>query len=158
MDHSDRLEELVDRHETALFRAALAILGDVQEAEDAVQDTFLRYLEKRPELRDGGHEKAWLLKVTANRCKSILRTRRRRPTVELLDIYPVPEEEGSRELMEAILTLPANQRSAVHLHYYEGYTCAEIASILGQRPGTVRSHLSRAREALRRYLLEETGE
>ena len=158
MDHSDRLEELVDRHETALFRAALAILGDVQEAEDAVQDTFLRYLEKRPELRDGGHEKAWLLKVTANRCKSILRTRRRRPTVELLDIYPVPEEEGSRELMEAILALPANQRSAVHLHYYEGYTSEEIGAILGQRPGTVRSHLSRAREALRRYLLEETGE
>ena len=158
MDHSDRLEELVDRHEDTLFRAALAILGDVQEAEDAVQDTFLRYLEKRPELRDGDHEKAWLLKVTANRCKSILRTRRRRPTVELLDIYPVPEEEGSRELMEAILALPANQRSAVHLHYYEGYTSEEIGAILGQRPGTVRSHLSRAREALRRYLLEETGE
>ncbi len=158
MDHSDRLEELVDRHEDTLFRAALAILGDVQEAEDAVQDTFLRYLEKRPELRDGDHEKAWLLKVTANRCKSILRTRRRRPTVELLDIYPVPEEEGSRELMEAILTLPANQRLAVHLHYYEGYTSEEIGAILGQRPGTVRSHLSRARDALRRYLLEEEGE
>ncbi len=158
MDHSDRLEELVDRHEDTLFRAALAILGDVQEAEDAVQDTFLRYLEKRPELRDGDHEKAWLLKVAANRCKSILRTRRRRPTVELLDIYPVPEEEGSRELMEAILTLPANQRSAVHLHYYEGYTSEEIGAILGQRPGTVRSHLSRARDALRRYLLEEEGE
>ena len=158
MDHSDRLEELLDRHEDTLFRAALAILGDVQEAEDAVQDTFLRYLEKRPELRVGDHEKAWLLKVTANRCKSILRTRRRRPTVELLDIYPVPEEEGSRELMEAILTLPANQRSAVHLHYYEGYTSEEIGAILGQRPGTVRSHLSRARDALRRYLLEEEGE
>ena len=158
MDHSDRLEELLDRHEDTLFRAALAILGDVQEAEDAVQDTFLRYLEKRPELRDRDHEKAWLLKVTANRCKSILRTRRRRPTVELLDIYPVPEEEGSRELMEAILTLPANQRLAVHLHYYEGYTSEEIGAILGQRPGTVRSHLSRARDALRRYLLEEEGE
>ena len=158
MDHSNRLEELVNRYENTLLRAALAILGDVQEAEDAVQDTFLRYLEKRPELRDGDHEKAWLLKVTANRCKSILRTRRRRPTVELLDIYPVPEEEGSRELMEAILTLPANQRSAVHLHYYEGYTSEEIGAILGQRPGTVRSHLSRARDALRRYLLEEEGE
>ncbi len=158
MECSNRLDELVVKYENTLFRAALAILGDVQEAEDAVQDTFLRYLEKRPELRDGGHEKAWLLKVTANRCKSILRTRRRRPTVELLDIYPVPEEEGSRELMEAILTLPANQRSAVHLHYYEGYTSEEIGAILGQRPGTVRSHLSRAREALRRYLLEETGE
>ena len=155
MDHSDRLEELVDRHEDTLFRAALAILGDVQEAEDAVQDTFLRYLEKRPELRDGDHEKAWLLKVTANRCKSILRTRRRRPTVELLDIYPVPEEEGSRELMEAILTLPANQRSAVHLHYYEGYTSEEIGAILGQRPGTVRSHLSRARDEIGRASCRE---
>lgn len=158
MDHSNRLEELVEQYENTLFRAALAILGDVQEAEDAVQDTFLRYLEKRPELRDRDHEKAWLLKVTANRCKSLLRTRKRHPAVELLDIYPVPEEEGSRELMEAILTLPANQRSAVHLHYYEGYTSEEIGAILGQRPGTVRSHLSRAREALRQYLLEDEGE
>ena len=159
MDHSNRLEELVAKHEHTLYRAALALLGDPQEAEDAVQDTFLRYLEKRPELRDRDHEKAWLLKVTANRCKSLLRTRKRHPAVELLDIYPVPEDEGSRELMEAILALPANQRSAVHLHYYEGYTSEEIGMILGQRPGTVRSHLSRAREALRRYLTDnEKGE
>ena len=158
MDHSNRLEELVEQYENTLFRAALAILGDVQEAEDAVQDTFLRYLEKRPELRDRDHEKAWLLKVTANRCKSLLRTRKRHPAVELLDIYPVPEDEGSRELMEAILALPANQRSAVHLHYYEGYTSEEIGAILGQRPGTVRSHLSRAREALRRYLTDDKEE
>ncbi|MDE7003067.1 MAG: RNA polymerase sigma factor [Oscillospiraceae bacterium] len=158
MDHSNRLEELVDRHENTLFRAALAILGDVQEAEDAVQDTLLRYLEKRPEFRDREHEKAWLLKVAANRCKSVLRARLRHPAVELLDVYPAPDGDGSRELMEAILSLPANQRAAVHLHYYEGYTSQEIGAILGQRPGTVRSHLSRARDALRRYLLEETGE
>ena len=157
MDHSNRLEELVSKHEHTLFRAALAILGDVQEAEDAVQETFLRYLEKRPELRDGNHEKAWLLKVTANRCKSVLRVRKRHPAVELLDVYQAPDGD-SRELMEAILSLPANQRAAVHLHYYEGYTSEEIGGILGQRPGTVRSHLSRAREALRRYLLEEEGE
>ncbi len=157
MNRSNRLEELIDKHEHALFRAALAILGDVQEAEDAVQDTFLRYLEKRPQLRDGEHEKAWLLKVTANRCKSVLRLRRRHPAVELLDVYPAPDD-GCRELVEAILTLPANQRAAVHLHYYEGYTSEEIGAILGQRPGTVRSHLSRARDALRRYLLEDEGE
>ena len=151
MDHSNRLEELVNKHENTLFRAALAILGDAQEAEDAVQDAFLRYLEKRPELRDNEHEKAWLLKVTANRCKSTLRHRRRHPAVELLDVYPAPDQPG-RELMEAVLSLPANQRSAVHLHYYEGYTSEEIGAILGQRPGTVRSHLSRARESLRKYL------
>ena len=158
MDHSNRLEELINKHEHTLYRAALAILGDAQEAEDAVQDAYLRYLEKRPELRDEGHEKAWLLKVTANRCKSILRQRKRHPAVELLDVYPAPEEDGSRELMEAILALPPKQRAAVHLHYYEGYTSEEIGAILGQRPGTVRSHLSRARDALRRYLSEEEGE
>ena len=154
MNDTNRLEELVTKYERALFRAALAILGDVPEAEDAVQDTFLRYLEKRPEFRDEGHEKAWLLKVTANGCKSRLRARKRHPAVELLDIYPAPDME-CRELMEAVLALPANQRAAVHLHYYEGYTTDEIAVILGQRPGTVRSSLSRARDSLRRLLKEE---
>ena len=159
MNHSNRLEELVTRHENTLFRTALAILGNVQEAEDAVQETFLCYLEKRPEFRDGEHEKAWLLKVTANRCKSVLRAHKRHRLVELLDVYPAPEEDGSRELMEAILALPPKQRAAVHLHYYEGYTSEEIGAILGQRPGTVRSHLSRARDSLRRYLTEgEEGE
>lgn len=158
MERSNRLEELVTKYENTLFRTALAILGDVQEAEDAVQETFLRYLEKRPEFRDGEHEKAWLLKVAANRCKSVLRVRKRHPAVELLDIYPAPDGDGGRELTEAILSLPANQRAAVHLHYYEGYTSQEIGAILGQRPGTVRANLSRARDALRRYLLEETGE
>ena len=157
MNHSNRLEELVNKHENTLYRAALAILGDAQEAEDAVQDAFLRYLEKRPDLRDGEHEKAWLLKVTANRCKSTLRQRKRHPAVELLDVYPAPDRE-SRELMEAILALPANQRAAVHLHYYEGYTSDEIGAILGQRPGTVRSHLSRARENLRKYLSDDKKE
>lgn len=157
MDRSNRLEELVNKYENTLLRAALAILGDAQEAEDAVQETFLRYLEKRPEFRDGEHEKAWLLKVTANHCKSVLRRRKRRSEVELLDVYPAPDRE-SRELVEAILALPANQRWAVHLHYYEGYSTDEIASILGQRPGTVRSHLSRARKALKIYLTDSEKE
>ena len=151
MDRSDRLETLVTKYESTLFRAALAILGDVPEAEDAVQDTFLRYLEKSPEFRDEGHERAWLLKVTANGCKSRLRSRKRRQTQELPDSLPAPED-GSREVLAAVMALPANQRAAVHLYYYEGYSTGEIAAILGQRPGTVRSHLSRARDALRETL------
>lgn len=154
MKEANRLDELVTKYENTLFRAAVAILGDVPEAEDAVQDAFLRYLEKAPDLRDEGHEQAWLLKVTANGCKSRLRAAKRRPAVELLDIYPAPEE-GSREVLEAVLALPANQRAAVHLYYFEGYSTGEIAAMLGQRPGTVRSHLSRARESLRRELKGE---
>ena len=151
MNDTNRLENLIDQYEHTLFCAALAILGDYHEAEDAVQDTFLRFLEKQPQFRDEGHEKAWLLTVCANGCKSRLRQRKRRPTEELLDTYPAPDEE-SGEVVEAVFALPANQRAAVHLHYYEGYSTQEIARILGQRPGTVRSHLSRARETLRRTL------
>ena len=153
MSNTNRLETLVERYANTMLRAAAAILGDFHEAEDAVQDAFLRYLEKRPEFRDERHEKAWLLTVTANGCKSRLRASKRHPTVQLLDTVPAPDGE-SRELLEAVLNLPANQRAAVHLFYYEGYTTDEIAKILGQRPGTVRSHLSRAREALREQLKE----
>ncbi len=154
MEQTNRLEELVLKYENTLFRAALAILGDPHEAQDAVQDAYVKYLEKQPQFRDGEHAKAWLLKVTANGCKSRLRARKRHPAEELLDTYPAPDQD-SREVVEAILSLPANQRAAIHLHYYEGYSTGEIAQILGQRPGTVRSHLSRAREGLRKYLKGE---
>ena len=154
MKNTNRLETLIDRYENTLLRAALAILGDPFEAEYAVQDTFLRYLEKRPAFRDEGHEKAWLLTVCANGCKSRLRQRKSRPTTELMDIYPAPDGD-SGDVAEAVFALPANQRAAVHLFYYEGYSTQEIARILSQRPGTVRSHLSRARETLRRELKGE---
>lgn len=154
MGDTNRLEALIDQYENTLLRAALAILGDPYEAEDAVQDTFVRFLEKAPIFNDEGHEKAWLLTVCANGCKSRLRTRKRHSVTELLDVYPAPDGE-SGEVAEAVFELPPNQRSAVHLFYYEGYSTDEIAKILGRRPGTVRSDLSRARENLRRQLKGE---
>lgn len=153
MDHPNRLEDLVSKYENTLFRAALAILGDRAGAEDAVQDTFLRYLEKRPDFTDEGHEKAWLLRVTANNCKSRLRTLKLHPLTELLEDYPAGTAEESG-VLEAVLALPPKERAAVHLFYYEGYSTQEIADITGQRPGTVRSHLSRAREKLREWLAD----
>lgn len=71
--------------------------------------------------------------------------------VELSEAYPAPDRE-SGEVAEAVMALPTNQRAAVHLFYYEGYSTEEIAKILKQRPGTVRSHLSRARQTLRQSL------
>ena len=142
------LEELVTRNEARLYRAALAILGDPHEAEDAVQDAFLRYLEKAPEDLDS--PAAWLMRVLVNGCRSRLRLAWRR-VGPLPDALPVPGPE-EREELEELFSLPPEDRAAIHLHYYEGYTTDEIARILGQRPGTVRSRLSRAREKLRKLL------
>ena len=91
MEYPNRLEVLIEQYENTLYRTALAILGNPAEAEDAVQDTFLRWLEKRPQFENEGHEKAWLLTVTANSCKSRLRQAKRRPTVELLDMNVMKE-------------------------------------------------------------------
>lgn len=143
----NRLESLIQIHQNTLYRAALAILGDAHEAEDAVQDAFLRCLEKGPEFESPAHERAWLLRVTVNGCKSRLRSPWRRRTAPLLDTYPAagPEEQS---LMEAIGALPARDRAVLHLYYYEGYQTAEIAGMTGWREGTVRSRLTRARAKL----------
>ena len=156
MEHPNRLEALIDTHTNTLYRTALAILGNPAEAEDAVQDTFLRYLETRPQLRDSEHEKAWLLRVIINACRSRLRAAKRHPLTELLASYPAhgPEESA---VVEAVLALPPRERAAVHLFYYEGYSTQEIAALTGQRPGTVRSHLSRARVRLRGILEGENN-
>ena len=144
---SNRLETLLFQYENTLYRAALAILGDAHEAEDAVQDAFLRCLEKVPDFESPAHEKAWLLRVTVNGCKSRLRSPWRRRTAPLLDTYPAagPEEQS---LMETIGKLPAKDRTVLHLYYYEGYQTAEIAEMTGWREGTVRSRLTRARAKL----------
>ena len=150
----NRLETLIHTHENTLYRAALAILGDAHEAEDAVQDAFLRCLEKGPEFESPAHEKAWLLRVTVNGCKSRLRSPWRRRTAPLLDTYPAADRE-ERALLEAVQALPPKDRAVIHLYYYEGYQTAEIAAMTGQREGTVRSRLSRARDKLRRLLKGE---
>lgn len=144
-------EALVSQNENRLYRAALSLLGDPQEAEDAVQDAFVRYLERAPEeLENPG---AWLMRVLVNNCKSRLRLAWRR-VGPLPDTLPAPAME-EREVLEELFALPPVDRAVLHLYYYEGYTTDAIARITGQRPGTVRTRLSRAREKLRRLLTEE---
>ncbi len=144
-------ETLVTQNENRLYRAALAILGDPQEAEDAVQDAFVRFLERAPEHMENAG--AWLMRVLMNGCKSRLRLAWRRvgPLPDTL-AAPGPEE---REDLEELFSLPPGDRAVIHLHYYEGWSTDEIAQMLGQRPGTVRSRLSRSRERLRRLLEKE---
>lgn len=148
---SDRPVEwakLIGENENRLYRAALAILGDPHEAEDAVQDAFVTYLEKAP----GNLENpaAWLMRVLVNGCKSRLRLAWRQ-VAPLPDALPAPSPE-EREELEELWQLPAEERAAIHLFYYEGYSTREIAAITGAAEGTVRSRLSRARERLRSLL------
>lgn len=141
-------EAFVIDNENRLYRAALTILGDPQEAEDAVQDAFVKYLEKAPAaLENPG---AWLMRVLVNGCRDKLRLRRRQ-TAPLPENLPAPGPE-EREELEELFALPPQDRAVIHLFYYEGYSAEEIARMTGQRPGTVRSRLTRARQKLRKLL------
>jgi RNA polymerase sigma-70 factor (ECF subfamily) len=146
-------ERLVTDNENRLYRAALAILGDAAEAEDAVQETFLKYLEKRPTLDGPEHQRNWLMRVLVNGCKNRLRAawRRNLPLNEAMSVAS-PEEQA---VLEELYALPPKDRAVIHLYYYEGYKTAEIAQITGEREGTVRSRMSRARARLRTLLTEE---
>jgi len=147
-------EQLVSDNENRLYRAALAILGDPGEAEDAVQDTFMKYLEKRPQLNGPEHQRAWLMRVAVNGCKTRLRAPWRKRHVPLTDALPAagPEE---RQEVEELMALPPKDRLVIHLFYYEGYATGEIARMTGEAEGTIRSRLSRARGKLRALLEKE---
>ncbi|HHX28966.1 MAG TPA: sigma-70 family RNA polymerase sigma factor [Firmicutes bacterium] len=148
------MEEFVRKHESRLYRAAIAVMGNRADAEDVVQDVFIKVLEKRPEFESPEHEIAWLLRVTVNLCRNRLRSTWWKKTGPLLDTYPA-RFEGERELMETILSLPAKYRIVLHLFYYEGYSTREIAEVTDQKESTVRSLLTRARQRLGALLKEE---
>lgn len=146
----DSAARAVNLYSTDLVRFAWSILGVREDAQDAVQEAFVSYLKHAPRFTDAAHEKAWLLKVTANKAKNMLRHRKTAVTEELREDIPAPREDG--EILRAILQMPEKYRTPVHLFYYEGYSIREIAHILGLREATVGTHLARGREILREYL------
>ena len=144
-------EETVKRNEGKMLRAAIAIMGGRADAEDVVQDVFVKLFEKLPQFESPEHETAWLIRVTVNLCKTRLRSHWRKLTVPLLDIYPAKTDEQP-ELAGAVFSLPPKYRTAIHLFYYEGYSAKEIADITDQKESAVRKQLSRARLMLKEHL------
>ena len=147
----DWLEGTISRNENRIFRAALAIMGNKADAEDIIQDVFVKLIEKQPRFESPEHEVAWLVRVTVNQCKSHLRSYWQKNTVALLDSYPAQTEE-QHDLMYAVNALAPKYRTVIHLFYYEGYSTKEIAEITDQKESTVREQLTRARRSLKVFL------
>lgn len=146
--------ELARQYAKTIFRLAYARTGSQIDAEDVMQEVFVRLLRARPDFDSQEHAKAWLLRVAINCTNDLFRLSRRRREQPLPDTLPAPErEEGG--VVEAVLALSPKYRIVVHLYYYEELSIAEIASILGKSEGTVKSRLFRARALLRQYLEED---
>ena len=140
----------------AIYRLALVRTRNRADAEDVLQDVFFRCLRRQPHFRDQEHQKAWLITAAINSSKSLLDRADRRHGVgpEALEFLST-EDDTDNSVYNAVMQLPEKYRTAVHLFYYEGYSVEEIGKMTDTNPSTVKSHLHRAREALRTVLKED---
>lgn len=142
---------LFHRYKDDVYRLALSCTRSPQEAEDICQSVFLKLME-HPHITPG-KEKAWLMQVTVNQCRSLLRSHWWSRTVPMDEKLPTPTTE-SDGVREAVMALEPKYRVVIYLYYYEQYSVKEIAELLRISPSNVSTRLFRARELLRKRLEE----
>ena len=152
MEHS-LLEQVIHRYADTVYRLAYAHMRNPADADDVFQDVFLKYAEKAPTFASEEHRKAWLIRVTINRCRSHYRSGWWKRIVPLEEAaHATVPDIPDPELDDALGKLPAKYRDVIHLHYFENYGTAEIAALTGQKPSTVRAQLTRGRQMLEALL------
>ena len=155
MDRED-YARIVQTHMDTIYRIAVSYTKTSADADDIVQQTFVKLLTKKTAFTDREHEKRWLIRVCINECNSFFSSfwRKNMDSFDSLETEPVFTEPKDTELYEAIRQLPAKCRSVIYLFYYEGYSTKEIADILRMKEATVRTRLVRARKLLKEMLKE----
>ena len=146
-------QRIYEEYGARLYRFCLLQMKNPTDAEDILQDVFIKRLYQAPRFHSPEHERNWLFQVALNLCRDEWRrSRRSELCLEAAQGVQLPEAELS--LLEQVSSLPEKQRTALHLHYYEGYSLREIAQILGVSVPTVKMRLKRGREALRKECVE----
>ena len=143
---------IVETYSDMLLRIALNRVRSIPAAEDIVQGVFERLMRRRPIFESREHEKAWLIRTAVNLCLSDLRAESRHGELPLDENIAAAYGEDSFEVVDAVQTLPVQDRYAVYLYYYEGYGVKEIGHLLKEPEGTISSRLSRARKKLKTIL------
>ena len=143
---------IVETYSDMLLRIALNRVKTIPAAEDIVQGVFERLMRRRPIFESSEHEKAWLIRTAVNLCLTDLRAESRHGELPLDENIAQDYGEDTFDVLDAVQTLPVQDRYAVYLYYYEGYGVKEIGKLLKEPDGTVSSRLSRARKKLRAIL------
>ena len=147
----------VAEYQNMVFRTALHSLGCRSDADDAVQEVFLRLYQHGKGFENGEHLRRWLLRVTVNYCRDVLKSpwRKRRVSWEEAPEIPVFDRPEQAALYQEVMALPEKYRTALYLFYYEELSVREIGALLGVGESTVTTRLARARQRLRERLGED---
>lgn len=148
------LEQTIDEYSDMLYKICFLILKNENDVKDVLQETFIKYMTKSPDFKSEDHKKAWLIKVSQNKCKEFLRFHKRHAAVPLDEVEKsISVTDGMDTYTTSILSLIWNLKyklkSVVILYYIEGYSVKEVAQILGISESAVKKRLERARKELK---------
>ena len=154
MRSEQEVNKAIEQYSDMVLRLCTVYLKNSADAEDIFQNVFLKYALCDRTFESPEHEKAWLIRVTVNACKDLLKSffHSRTISLEALTEYAPSVTTEQYAVMEALWTLPRQYRDVIYLHYYEGYTAPEIAGILKRNPNTVYTHLNKGKQLLREAL------
>ena len=154
----DYISDLLDKYGDMVLRIAYTYLKNRADAEDIVQDVFLRIIDKKPSFNDENHEKSWLIRVTINMCKNKVNMfwNKNKCSIDDVQEFAVSDKYNTdTSVFQAVMALGEKYRVVVYMYYYEGYSTPEIAKVIGKSETTIRSLLHRARNKLKDMLKED---
>lgn len=150
---NDHIKQIVNQYSDMLLRIAFTHMANQYDAEDMVQNVFLKYIEKQPSFESTEHEKAWFIRVLINMCHNHFHSSWIKKTVELDENIMFPDfgenELDEKAILSSVIHLPKKYRLVIYFFYYEDYSIAEIAKTCNKKEATVRSQLFRARQLLK---------
>ena len=154
MRSEEEANRAIERYADTVRRICMVHLKNYSDTEDIFQTVFLKYVLYPEPFESEEHEKAWIIRVTVNACKDLLKSVFRSQTVPLDTLIETPQAQELQhtELLGAVLSLPPKYKDVVYLYYYEGYSAEEISRILKKNVNTVYTLLTRARKILKKEL------
>lgn len=150
MRSEEEVGRAIDKYADMVRRICMLHLKNDADTEDIFQTVFMKYVLEPTVFESEDHEKAWLIRVTVNACKDLIKSFFRSHTQPLEDALACAEvREDHREVLEAVLALPEKYKDVIYLHYFEGYSAVEISGILRKNVNTIYTLLRRAKDLLR---------
>ena len=149
------IETLISQYGDMLFRLCLIMLKNESDAEDAIQETYIKYFQKAPLFDSKEHQKAWLIRVATNKCRDMLRFRVRHPQIDDEDISKFIPDSSDSGILEALTMVPEKYRLVLTLYYIEEYRIEDIANIIERSSSAVKMRLQKGRKLLEEIYRKE---
>lgn len=148
----DTFEETYNKYKNTVYSVIFNYVRNIDDASDLTQDVFLKLLDCSVEFENDEHLKAWLIRVSINHSKNHLRFRNKFSDEEIPELPYIDDNQENQELLRLVMSLPTKYSVPLHLFYYEDYSIKQIGDMLGSPESTIKIHLKRGREKLKKLI------